>query len=209
MDISKHLGSNFLNHLDLTQPFQTYIIKQVTQQMIGNEQKICVTFVEFASKPLALNKTNLTRLGQMYGMESNNWIGKPLLVYRSMTTYEGRTMPCIRICGPHQAPPDLVCDQRGNPVVSQHAAPQVSAPVTAPQFAQPVAAPQVNPVLHQPVPPQQPQAAWSPASTAPPQGAFPQAGQQPVAAPQQSAAPVQPQVPATPWQKNTNSPPSA
>ncbi|MCE9552869.1 MAG: hypothetical protein K8T91_05775 [Planctomycetes bacterium] len=217
MDVSGFLGGSVLTQLDLLQPCQVWTIGQVKQQLVGTDPKIAVTFVEFSSKPLALNKINLRRLAQLYGTHADNWVGKPLVVYRSMTSYQGQSMPCVRVCGPQQVPPDLICDQRGNPVVYQNAAPQVgqvsaaaAASVAAPQFAQPVTAPRVNPVVYQPVPPQQPQVAWSPAPAAPPQEAIPQAGQQPVAAPHQPAVPAQPQATATPWEnKNGNSPPSA
>lgn len=214
MDVSGFLGGSVVTQLDLPQACQVWSIGQVKQQLVGTDPKIAVTFVEFPNKPLALNKINLRRLAQLYGTNADNWVGKPVMIYRSMTSYQGQSMPCVRVCGPQQGPPDLICDQHGNPVVYQHAAPQSgqmsAAAVAAPQFAQPVTAPRVNPVVYQPVPPQQPQVAWTPAPAAPPQGAIPQAGQQPVAAPQPPVAPAQPQAPATPWDnKNGNSPPSA
>ena len=138
MDVSSFMGGNFLTHLDLPQPYQVWSINTVDQQLVGQgktaEQKICVTFSEHA-KPLALNKTNLKRIAELYGTDANAWIGKQMLVYRSNTTFGNDTVLCVRVCGPAQAPPDVICDAQGNAVAYQ---PVVTAPAPA---AQPVAAP--------------------------------------------------------------------
>lgn len=159
MDVSSFLGGNFLTQVDLPQPCQMWTIAKADQQLVGQgqsaEQKICIRFREFPSKPLALNKTNLTRVADLYSTDAGAWIGKPLLVYRSSTSYQGQPKLCVRVCGPQQAPPDPLCDPQGNAVLYQPPAPPVQQqPVPAPanQPAQPQPAPaQPQPAASQPV----------------------------------------------------------
>ncbi len=151
MDVSTFLSGNFLSHLDLPLPLQTWTISKADQQLVGTDQKICISFAEFPAKALGLNKTNLRRVADSFGLEATAWPGKQLQVYRSQTTYSGQPKLCVRVCGLQQAPPDAICDAQGNlipptvPAIASLAA--VQQPVAAPQqqaatVQQPVAAPQ-------------------------------------------------------------------
>ena len=79
MDVSSFMGGNFLTHVDLPIAIQTWTIAKVDQQMVGQgaqaEEKICVTFSEFRSKPLSMNKTNLKRIVRIYTTDATEWIG--------------------------------------------------------------------------------------------------------------------------------------
>lgn len=151
MDVSQFLGGSLFSQTDLgANPWQLMTITNVDQQMVGQgqtaEQKICLHFSESA-KPLGLNRTNLRRVAELFGTQSTAWIGQQLLVYRSTTSFQGKAMLCVRLCGAQQAPPDPICDQQGNAVGYQPAAPAAApapspAPAApAPATQQPVAAP--------------------------------------------------------------------
>ena len=64
MDISSFVSGNYLTHLDLPLPIQSWKISKVDQQLVGQDQKnkVCITFEEFPSKAFASNKTNLKRI---------------------------------------------------------------------------------------------------------------------------------------------------
>ena len=149
MDVSSFLGGNFLTHLDLPAPWLTWTVSQVQQQLVGTDQKICLIFAEFPAKPLACNKTNLARAAELYSTNANAWTGRPLLVYRSTTTFQGTSRLCVRVCGPQQAPPDPICDQQGNAVPYQPQPLQPMALQPAPQTApvQPPAGAPPSPVV--------------------------------------------------------------
>jgi hypothetical protein len=183
MDVSSFLSGNFLTHLDLPLPLQVWTIQSAAPQLVGTDQKICISFAEFPAKPLGCNKTNLTRIAELYGTNADGWIGKQMQVYRSTTSYSGKVMQCIRLAGPGQATPDPVCDAQGNliPPAAPAAPMAVQQPVAVLAMGTPVAVQQaVAPVQVQPV----------------------AAPQQPVAAPAQ-----------TPWEQDLanqqNSPPNA
>jgi len=146
MNVSSFLGGNFLTHLDLPLPYQRWTVSKVDQQLVGQgqsaEQKICIGFAEFQSKPLALNKTNLKRVAQLYSDEADSWIGRQLLVYRSTTSFQGESRLCVRLCGPQQPPPDPPCDLHGNLVPYQ---PTGSPPQGAVSLEEPVNPPTAPP----------------------------------------------------------------
>jgi len=141
VDVSNFLGGRFLTQLDLSQPYQVCTISKADQQLVGTDQKICVTLPDFPSKPLGLNKVNLKRVVELYSTDANNWIGQQVVVYRTTTQYAGKTVLCVRICGPSQAPPDPPCDRQGNPVPFQPIAPAVPPQPVAPAAPAPAPAP--------------------------------------------------------------------
>jgi hypothetical protein len=145
MDVSKFLTGNFLTHLDLPLPNQPWTIGKADQQLVGSDQKICITFAEFPAKPLGCNKTNLRRIVELYGIHAEGWVGKQLQVYRSQTAYSGKLMQCVRVCGPQQLPPDGVYDAQGIPIPPASPA-QAFATAPAPAQQQPVGVPQQQPV---------------------------------------------------------------
>lgn len=150
MNISSFLSGKYLTQVDLPQPSQVWTIAEANQQLVGNDQKVCISFVEFPAKPLGLNKTNLRRIADLYGLDASSWSGKQLQVYRSQTTYSGKLMLCVRVCGPQEPPPESVCDDQGNPVppapvASMPARQQVNASPQPSAAAQPVAAPKPTP----------------------------------------------------------------
>lgn len=138
MDVSSFLSGNFLTHVDLPQPTQVWTISKADQRLVGQDQKVCITFVEFPAKPLGLNKTNLRRVAGSYGLDAASWHGQQLQVYRSTTAYGGKVMQCVRVCGPQESTPEPVCDAQGNPVPGG----PVQPPVAVQSQQQPVAAPQ-------------------------------------------------------------------
>jgi len=224
MDVSSFLGGNFLTHLDLPAPVQTWTIAKVEQQMVGQganaEEKICVRFSEFPSKPLSLNKVNLRRIVRLYTTDATQWIGKQVLIYRSQTTYASDMVLCVRVNTPGVVPPlnerqlpEPILEKNGLPFVPQQsttaqvpiqpvaapqdpaAIPQPSVQPVAPPMPPVAAAPQPGPAV-QPTPAAGTEAAPAQSSVAPPQR---QASQQPVAAAPQPS----------PWDQSDNSPPSA
>jgi len=149
VDVSSFFGSKLLTHGDLDHSWHDWTIDKVDQRLAGTDQKICITFREFPGKPLGLNETNGRRVIALYGRDANRWIGQPLLVYRSKTTFAGDIVLCVRVCGRSQVPPDPIFDLQGNPVPFQPIAPAVPPQPVAPAAPAPAPAP-VAPVAPAP-----------------------------------------------------------
>lgn len=145
MDVTAFLAGNFLTHVDLPAPSQVWTIRDVKQQLVGTDQKICIHFAEH-QKPLGLNKTNLRTIADGYTIRSEGWIGKQLELFKDRTQFQGRVVDCIRVripSGPQQpAPPAQQQAQQPQPVAppQQPAAAPAPAPALADQQAQAPAA---------------------------------------------------------------------
>ena len=60
------------------------------------ESKPVVYFVG-KEKGLVLNKTNWQSISYVHGDESDDWHGKPVQLFRDMTTFGGKPVECLRI----------------------------------------------------------------------------------------------------------------
>ena len=198
MDVSKYAQGNsqWLNHTDLPQPYQVVTIVRVAPDMVGQppEEKLCFWFAELP-KAYASNATGVKRAISAFGPDGNGWAGKQLVIYRSMTSFQGRQTLCIRFCAVHEFPykdpeadfPDPVYDAAGQAIPVQPI-PQATVAAAPQAMQQPVAQPVAQPVVQQQPVQQAPVAQQQPMM--PPQQT-PVAAQQP---PQQPPGPQQP-----PW----------
>ncbi len=92
--------SRWLGHANFNVP-RVLTIKHV--EMVGidgddgtKEDKPVVYFHEHP-KGLVLNKTNFLMLAALLGEDSDSWKDGECEVYKDMTSYKGKPMPCVRI----------------------------------------------------------------------------------------------------------------
>lgn len=67
-------------------------------------KKPVVMFVGL-EKGLILNKTNSELLCELYGAETENWVGKLVELYRTKTEFRGKRVNCIRLKEPSRDTP--------------------------------------------------------------------------------------------------------
>ncbi len=60
------------------------------------EDKGAVKFKEF-SRAMVINRTNVKRLIDLLGGETDAWVGKQITIYPSETDFAGKTVPCLRV----------------------------------------------------------------------------------------------------------------
>lgn len=176
MDISGFLSGRFLGHADLPAPTQVWTIRQVAQQVIRSEPKICVLFDQH-QKWFPLNKTNLRAVANGYGLLSEGWVGRPLEVYRDKTVFENSLQDCVRV-----RVPQLTMQASQTPVAYQHGPSQLAGAL-------------LQPVVTPGQPPQQSPQSTLPAAAKAPAVAVLATG--PVPPPPQ--LPSAPTVPSVPW----------
>lgn len=60
----------------------------------------------FANKQrgLVLNKVNAATIAQCYGSETDDWRGRPLVLFTTTTSFQGRMVPCLRVRVPARQP---------------------------------------------------------------------------------------------------------
>ncbi len=80
-------------------------IARVEIKEVGAEKvrKGVVYFSEFP-RGLVLNKTNSRTIAGLYGTDTDAWIGEQITIYRSETSFQNKTVPCIRIKDLRPAP---------------------------------------------------------------------------------------------------------
>lgn len=84
MKLSEMLPSKYLKVTDIAED-TVVTVKELKKVNVAREDeeaeyKWTVIFHEF-SKPMVLNKTNLTRLGKALGDDSDSWIGNSIMLY--------------------------------------------------------------------------------------------------------------------------------
>lgn len=86
-----------LEAADIEEP-RTVTIREVGFSEVGEEKatKGVIYFAEF-TRGMVLNRTNLRRIIDQLGNETDTWKGRQITLYASETDFGGRTVPCIRV----------------------------------------------------------------------------------------------------------------
>jgi len=104
MKISQAFPSTFLRCGDLDGRDFVLTIDQVKMELVGNDQKPVLYFLN-AIKGLVLNKTNTSTITSLYGDETTAWHNQRIVAYPTTTEYQGQRVDCIRLkAAPAPAP---------------------------------------------------------------------------------------------------------
>ena len=97
VSINDQFPSRFLKAADLKgQPVQLVIKDFGTEKMPDGNNKACLYFRK-TDKILVLNKTNANKIADIYGDETDEWIGKEVTLYPTTTEMQGREVEAIRV----------------------------------------------------------------------------------------------------------------
>ena len=103
--LDKMFPSKFLKASDIDQDYEV-TIRQVATDLVGQgaeqEEKFIVHFDEF-DKGLVLNKTNGNLIAAQHGTETDDWIGKKVVLTVEDVAYQGKITPAIRVKRPARA----------------------------------------------------------------------------------------------------------
>lgn len=92
--------SNYLTAADLQGKEPIVTITQVdVVKMNDGQVKICI-FPNNKPKGVVLNKTNARAVNDLYGPETDSWIGKRIKLVTVWTDYQGKPVQAIRIVPP-------------------------------------------------------------------------------------------------------------
>ena len=102
MKISAAFPSKYLKAADLPEDRTvTAIVDRIDiEDVAGNhdpDDERPVVYFKDKSRALVLNRTNANTLSAVYGDEADKWFGKPVILYRTETSFQGRMVPCIRV----------------------------------------------------------------------------------------------------------------
>src|SRR3990167_5543904 len=116
MNIDEAFPSKYISAADLQGRDVIVRIARITVEQLGrnNDPKDNKPILYFQGKQkgLALNKTNANTVKDMYGKETDAWIGQTITLVTAWTDYAGKQVECIRVrpprangAAPQQVPP--------------------------------------------------------------------------------------------------------
>ena len=100
MNISDAFASRFVRVADLKGADVTVTISKVAVETLGSGTDADtkpVVYFEGKQKALVLNRTNSSVVANMYGSETDEWIGKQIIIYPTETSFRGQQVPCVRV----------------------------------------------------------------------------------------------------------------
>jgi hypothetical protein len=107
MKIGEAFPSAFLKASDLGGRDVTVTIESVSMEELGQgrdkETKLLVSFVG-KQKKLVCNKTNASTIAKLHGDDTDNWIGKPIVLTAREVEYQGEMTLAIRVSLQKPAP---------------------------------------------------------------------------------------------------------
>src|SRR5271166_2605021 len=99
MHINAMFPSNYLKASDLQGRNVLVVIDRVAMEKLGDDDKYILYF-QGKQKGVVLNKTNGTNIALAYGEDTEDWIGKEVVLYPAMVDFQGRSVSAIRIRQP-------------------------------------------------------------------------------------------------------------
>lgn len=103
MKVSEVFSGDYLKAADLQGAEPTVVIASVEVKEFDDGNKFLIAF-QNKKKGLVANKTNSRRIAMLYGDDTDNWIGKEIVLYTDMVDFQGSTVEAIRVRGPKKQP---------------------------------------------------------------------------------------------------------
>lgn len=69
----------------------------------NGDRKVVLEFNELENKSLPLNVTNSRAIADIYGGDTDNWLGKEIMLFTMPVDYQGKMVQAIRIRAPQKA----------------------------------------------------------------------------------------------------------
>jgi len=96
MDINNAFPSKWLRSSDLMGREVRVTIERVEMETLG-EDKRPIAYFRNKQKGLVLNKTNANTIADMYGFNTDHWIGKEIVIYPTRVDFKGERVDAIRV----------------------------------------------------------------------------------------------------------------
>lgn len=96
MRISSAFPASYLKAVDLQDRNVTVTIEKVVMEDIGGDHKP-VLYFRGTDRGLVLNKTNANNISYALGDETDNWIGREIILYPTIVDFQGRSVDAIRV----------------------------------------------------------------------------------------------------------------
>jgi hypothetical protein len=99
MKVSQVFSGEYLTAADLQGAEPSVVIASVELKEFDDGDKFLLTF-QGKKKGLVANKTNSKRIAALYGDETDDWVGREIVLYSDMVDFQGKSVEAIRVRGP-------------------------------------------------------------------------------------------------------------
>ena len=99
MKIDSCFSGNYLKAADVAEP-QLHRMAGVKIVDLGDGEEKPVLYFDGQEHGLVLNRTNANTIAALYGDETDNWHGKPIVIFQTQVDFRGRPVPGIRVRAP-------------------------------------------------------------------------------------------------------------
>jgi hypothetical protein len=96
MNINDAFSSDYIKHGDLRGQPHVLTMSRIEIKEFDDGDKPCLHFSN-SKKPLLLNKTNSNIIADIFGPETNGWMGQQIELYPAKTEFKGQMTDCIRV----------------------------------------------------------------------------------------------------------------
>lgn len=103
MKISQAFPSDYVKAADLNGKNVNVIIAGVEFVELGGDRKLVLKF-QNAQKGMIMNKTNAKNISVLYGDDTDDWIGREVVLFSAWVDFQGKTVEAIRVRGPQKGP---------------------------------------------------------------------------------------------------------
>ncbi len=125
MDINQAFPSKYIKAADLKGRDVIVVIASAEIETIGDDRKLVLAF-QGKEKTLVCNRTNALTVAELYGNDTDSWLGREVVLFATKVPFQGKLTDAIRV----KAPPRRPAQNGGKPelkhVVEQRSGYQLS-----------------------------------------------------------------------------------
>lgn len=104
MKLGEVFPSNYIKASDLQGREVNVVIARAVMEKLGDDDKL-VLYFQNRQKGMVCNKTNANRIALAYGDDTDDWIGREIVIYPDIVDFQGKAVEAIRAKPPLKAAP--------------------------------------------------------------------------------------------------------
>ena len=110
MNFDEMFPGKYLKASDLGLEPRNARIDSIETEKMGDGEHKPVIYFKGSDRGLVLNKTNGSVLRDLYGADTEDWLGQPIALVAATTDFQGKVVDCIRLRPPAKKKPEPVAE---------------------------------------------------------------------------------------------------
>ena len=100
MNMSEMFPSKFISSVDLQGKQAKVSIARVITELLDETTSKPVVYFKDRQKGLILNKTNATTIAGAFGDDTDDWVGRDIVLFTVKTQFQGKLVDAVRVSIP-------------------------------------------------------------------------------------------------------------